>query len=109
MTFEEVRTGTFTTLVVCQWFNALNCRSATQSVFSMSVLRNYWFLGGLLVANLLQASVMFVPFMNEIFHTTPIPWAEASLIGAVASLVLWVEELRKRFARRRLRTHPRAS
>jgi len=109
MTFEEVRTGTFTTLVVCQWFNALNCRSATQSVFSMNVLRNYWFLGGLLVANLLQASVIFVPFMNEIFHTTPIPWTEAILIGAAASLVLWVEELRKWFARRGLRTNPRAS
>ena len=109
MTFEEVRTGTFTALVVCQWFNALNCRSATQSVFSMNVLRNYWFLGGLLVANLLQAAVIFVPFMNEIFHTTPIPWAEAVLIGAVASLVLWVEELRKWFARRRLRVIASAS
>lgn len=100
MTIEEVRTGTFNTLVVCQWFNALNCRSATQSVFSMNVLRNYWFLGGLLLANVLQVAVVFVPVMNEIFHTTPIPWTEAILIGAVASLVLWVEEIRKWFARR---------
>ena len=61
----------------------------------MNVLRNYWFLGGLLVANLLQAAVIVVPLMNEIFHTTPIPWAEAILIGAVASLVLWVEEVSK--------------
>jgi Ca2+-transporting ATPase len=109
MTFEEVRTGTFCTLVVCQWFNALNCRSTTQSVFSANVLRNYWFLGGLLVANLLQIAVVFVPVMNEIFHTTPIPWTEAILIGAAASLVLWVEELRKWFARRRLAAVRRAS
>jgi len=100
MAVEEVRTGTFTTLVVCQWFNALNCRSATRSVFAMNVLRNYWFLGGLLLANLLQMAVVFVPAMNEIFHTTPIPWTEAILIGAVASLVLWAEEARKWFARR---------
>jgi len=100
MSFEEVRTGTFTTLVVCQWFNALNCRSATQSVFSVNVLRNYWFLGGLLVANLLQIAVVFVPVMNEIFHTMPIPWTEAILIGAVSSLVLWAEEIRKWLVRR---------
>jgi Ca2+-transporting ATPase len=100
MALEEVRTGTFTTLVVCQWFNALNCRSATQSVFSMDVLANYWFLGGLLLANLLQVAVVFVPAMNEVFHTTPIPWTEAILIGAVSSLVLWVEEARKWLARR---------
>ena len=100
MTIEEVRTGTFTTLVVCQWYNALNCRSATRSVFSMSVLRNVWFFGGLLLANLLQMAVIFVPAMNGIFHTTPIPWSEALLIGAVSSLVLWAEEVRKWLARR---------
>lgn len=98
--FDAVRTGTFTTLVVCQWFNALNCRSATASVFSMNVLRNVWFLGGLALANLMQMAVIFIPWMNGIFHTTPIPWSEAILIGALASLVLWVEEIRKWRARR---------
>jgi Ca2+-transporting ATPase len=38
--------------------------------------------------------------MNRIFHTVPIPAADFFLIGAVASLVLWVEEIRKFFARR---------
>ena len=32
--FELVRTETFTVLAVCQWFNVLNCRSASGSVFT---------------------------------------------------------------------------
>jgi hypothetical protein len=38
--------------------------------------------------------------MNRIFHTVPIPKTEFFLIGVVASLLLWVEEMRKVFARR---------
>ena len=39
--------------------------------------------------------------MNKLFHTVPIPLADVFLIGAVASVVLWAEEVRKFFARRR--------
>jgi Ca2+-transporting ATPase len=67
----------------------------------MSLLRNKWLVGGLLAGNLLQALVIYAPFMNRIFHTTPIPLKEAFTIGIVASSVLWVEELRKFFVRRK--------
>src|SRR5690606_34732051 len=87
--FAEVQTGTFTVLVVCQWFNALNCRSDRTSVFQMSLLRNPWLLLGLGIANLLQAVVIFVPFLNRIFYTVPIAWSEMILIGILASMVLW--------------------
>jgi calcium-translocating P-type ATPase len=97
----EIQTGTFTVLVVCQWFNVFNCRSETQSAFKMNMIRNKWLIGGLLVGNLLHAAVVFTPALNQIFYTTPIPLSEAFLIGGFASLVLWVEEIRKFFVRRR--------
>jgi len=46
------------------------------------------------------AVVYFVP-MNRVFHTVPISLTSFFLIGAAASLVLWVEEARKFLARRR--------
>lgn len=95
--FAEVQTGTFTVLAVSQWFNALNCRSHWQSAFKMNLFRNKWLIGGLLVGNVLQASVIYLPFMNSVFGTTPIPLKEAIVIGLVASLVFWVEEARKFF------------
>ena len=98
--FALVQTETFTVLAVCQWFNVLNCRSETKSALSLGILKNYWLLGGLLLGNVLHILVIYTPAMNRIFHTVPIPAADFFLIGAVASLVLWVEEIRKFFARR---------
>ncbi len=99
--FELVRTETFTVLAVCQWFNVLNCRSELKSALNFSLLKNYWLLGGLVLGNLLHFLVIYTEPMNRIFHTVPIPMTDFFLIGAVASLVLWAEEMRKFFARRR--------
>jgi magnesium-transporting ATPase (P-type) len=98
---EHARTATFTLLVVCEWFNVLNCRSETSSALSLSLFKNRWLLGGLILSNVLQVAVVFVPFMNETFHTVPIPLSEVFSIGAVGSIVLWVEEVRKLIVRRK--------
>jgi Ca2+-transporting ATPase len=98
--FELVQTETFTVLAVCQWFNVLNCESATRSVFQLTVLKNKWLLGGLLLANLLHVAVIYFPPLSRLFHTVPIPLPDVFLIGAVASSLLWAEEIRKFFARR---------
>ncbi len=98
---ELVRSETFTVLAVCQWFNVLNCRSELKSALNFSIFKNYWLLGGLVLGNVLHFLVIYTEPMNRIFHTVPIPMAHFFLIGAVASLVLWAEEIRKFFVRRR--------
>ncbi|MCB1279346.1 HAD-IC family P-type ATPase [Prosthecobacter sp.] len=99
--YELVQSETFTVLAVCQWFNVLNCRSATHTALSLDIFKNYWLLGGLVLGNLLHLAVIYTDTLNHIFHTVPIPLADFFLIGLVASSVLWVEELRKWLARRR--------
>jgi Ca2+-transporting ATPase len=101
--YALVQSETFTVLAVCQWFNVLNCRSSTRSALSLDILKNYWLLGGLALGNVLHFAVIYTPLLNGIFHTTPIPLANCFLIGAVASVVLWVEEIRKWLVRRRCR------
>lgn len=98
---DLVRSETFTALAVSQWWNVLNCRSVTHTVFSREVFSNHWLILGLIAANLLQLAVVYLPFMNEFFHTVPIPFESFVMIGVVTSLVLWVEEARKWLARRR--------
>lgn len=97
---DLVRTETFTALAVSQWWNVLNCRSATHTVLSREIFSNHWLLLGLAAANLLQLAVIYIPFMNEFFHTQPISLQSFVMIGVVTSLVLWTEEARKWFARR---------
>jgi len=99
--FALVQSETFTLVAVCQWFNVLNCRSESKSALSPSLLRNGWLLGGLALGNLLHFGVIYTEPLARIFHTTPIPLLDFFLIGAVASGVLWVEEIRKLIVRRR--------
>lgn len=96
--FAQVQTGTFTMLVACQWFNTLNCRSETRSGLT-ELFTSRWLSWGLLASSLLQMSCVFSPFLNRLFHTVPLPISEVFFIGILASLVLWVEELRKLWMR----------
>jgi Ca2+-transporting ATPase len=98
--FPQVQTETFTVLAVCQWFNVLSCRSELRSAFDPRLLQNPWLLGGLAASNLLHAAVVFLPPLGAVFHTVPLHLEQVFAIGAVASSVLWVEELRKLVARR---------
>lgn len=98
---EIVQTETFTVLVVSQWFNVLNCRSSTRSAFSLDVFKNKWLVGGLVLANVMHLLVIYWRPLGDFFHTVPIALDSFFEIGAVASLVLWVEEARKFFVRSR--------
>jgi Ca2+-transporting ATPase len=60
----------------------------------------------------LQAAVLYAPPMNALFHTVPLEPASLLSLLALASTVLWVEELRKGVVRatrrRRQRQRPGA-
>ncbi|WP_029525426.1 cation-translocating P-type ATPase [Polaromonas glacialis] len=92
---ELVRTETFTLLAMCQWFNVLNCQSATRSALALGLLKNPWLLGGLSLSIGLQALVLYAPPMNALFYTVPLAPAALLPLAALASCVLWAEELRK--------------
>ncbi len=100
MPLDAARTSTFTLLALCQWFNVINCESSIQSALRLRILKNKWLLGGLLLGGALQALVVYAPPMNRFFYTVPIPPAELCGLVALASLVLWAEEVRKWLFRR---------
>jgi Ca2+-transporting ATPase len=99
--FELVQTETFTLVAISQWFNVLNCRSALKSSLNLDVFKNVWLVGGLVLGNLLHLLVIYTDTLNHVFHTVPIPMGDFLLLGLIGSSVLWVEEIRKWFARRR--------
>jgi magnesium-transporting ATPase (P-type) len=101
--YEMVRTETFTVLAICQWFNVLNCQSATRSALRLGILANPWLLGGLSLGIALQGAVLYWAPLNALFHTVPIAPADLLPLVAVASLVLWAEEGRKLVVRLRRR------
>jgi hypothetical protein len=50
---------------------------------------------------LLQSAVIFYRPLGDLFYTTPLTADTLIAIVALASLVLWIEELRKFVVRRR--------
>lgn len=90
-----VRTETFTLVAMCQWFNALNCQSATRSSLGPALWRNPWLFGGLVLSVLLQLAVLYLPPLATLLHTVPLPLSVLLQLLALASAALWVEELRK--------------
>ena len=94
------RTAAFTTLVLAQLFNAFNSRSETTSAFRRLFV-NGWLWAAVLLGVLAQVAVVEVPVLQTAFGTASLDARHWLICLALASTVLWVDELRKLLARAR--------
>ena len=99
-TLGEARTLAFTTLVLAQLFNCFNARSDRVSAFH-HLFTNPLLWGAIALSLVLQVAVVYVPFLNDAFDTTPLGAGDWLLCTALASIVLWADEARKLVTRRR--------
>jgi Ca2+-transporting ATPase len=97
----EARTGAFTLLAVCEWFNVPNCRHELRTALRADLPANRWLLAGLLLSAALQAAVVYLPPLRGFFGTVPLGARALAEIAVLGSSVLWVDEGRKLLARRR--------
>ncbi len=94
-------TISLTTLAVFQWFNAWNCRSESRSVFQMNFFSNKYLLGATAIVMSLQMLAVYNPFFQRFLHTVPLTLSEWLMAITVATSIIWMEEIRKFFYRRR--------
>ncbi len=94
------QTITFTVLTVSQLFHSMSVRSERESIFSIGIFSNLPMLGAVVVTLVLQLAVIYLPFLNPIFHTQPLPLADLAICLALSSLVLFVVEIEKWLIRR---------
>lgn len=88
------QTMAFTTLVMFQLFNVLNARSDERSAFHRP-FGNPWIWLAVILSLLLQAAVVYAPFLQKAFSTVSLSAGDWLLCTAVASSVLWLRELSK--------------
>ena len=96
---EHALAMAFTTFVLFQLFNALCARAETRSVFHRDTFTNgklWTALGAVLV---LQIAAVHVEAVQSVFGTADLEAKDWLVAVGVASLVLWVDELRKLGAR----------
>ncbi|KKP35370.1 MAG: Calcium-translocating P-type ATPase, PMCA-type [candidate division TM6 bacterium GW2011_GWF2_32_72] len=94
------RTMALVTLATFQWFNAWNVRSEKKSLFQIGLFSNLWLILATSVVVILQIFVLENHWLQIIFQTVSISFAQWGLVLLVASSVIWLEELRKFIVRR---------
>ena len=94
------QTMTFTTLMLLQMFNVVNSRSDVTSAF-VHLFTNRWLWAAIGVSIALQVLVVYVPFLQRAFATTPLRIRDWVACVAMASSVLWLREASKAIARAR--------
>jgi Ca2+-transporting ATPase len=99
---ERARTAALTTMVFFQFYQALNCRSETKSIFSMRVMSNPFLLYAMIAAFFAQLAVLYVPALQWIFRTVPLTMTEWLEVGLVTVTIVIAVEFDKWVRRRKL-------
>jgi Ca2+-transporting ATPase len=92
----------FTTLTMAQMGNALATRSDRDTLFQIGVFSNKAMLGSVLLTFALQLAVIYVPFLNQAFSTTPLSLRDllvslgfGTIIFFAVELFKWIRQQRK--------------
>jgi Ca2+-transporting ATPase len=99
---EYWQTVVFSVLTFSQLFHALAVRSERASLFTLGLFSNLPMLGAVIFTLFLQLAVVYLPVLNVIFHTQPLPPADLAVCLALSSLVLLAVEIEKWLWRRGL-------
>ncbi len=91
----KAQTMAFTMMTMFEMFNAFNCRSQRYSIFKVGVFGNPWLILAVISSILLQAAVVYLPFLQSIFGTAALEAGDWLLITAVSSSALIVVEVGK--------------
>ncbi|KJS00926.1 MAG: hypothetical protein VR65_11040 [Desulfobulbaceae bacterium BRH_c16a] len=94
---EYARTMAFTTLAAFQWFQALNARSSTQSIFQLGLFSNRWLCLGLSIAIILQLGTVYLELGQTLFGTVPLRFEDWLYALLASSSILFVDEVLKFF------------
>ncbi len=105
---EEARTVAVNVVIFVEIFYLFNARSLTRSPFQLGFLSNPWAVGGAVLMILLQLLFTYVPVMNNLFGSAPIPfvlWLDVAAVGFAAYILIEIEKWFRRKSARRSISH----
>jgi Ca2+-transporting ATPase len=94
------QTMVFTTLTLSQMGNVLAIRTERQSLFKVGLFSNRAIVGAVLLTFLLQMAVVYLPFLQAIFNTTPLPLTDLAISLVLSTVVFFGVEIKKWVVRR---------
>ena len=98
--YLQATTACLTAIIVTQIANVFACRSLRESIFSIGWTTNRLIFLGVTVELLLQLFIVYHPYGNAVFATSPLPLSTWLMLVPFAVFLLLAEEARKLFMRR---------
>jgi Ca2+-transporting ATPase len=96
------QTMVFTTLTLSEMSYVMAIRSSRESLFSIGLMSNRALLGAVVGTTLLQIAVVYVPFAQDLFNTTALPLMDLLVCIVLSTILFWVVEGMKWYARKRV-------
>ncbi len=93
--YMQATTACLTAIIVTQVANVFACRSFRESVFSIGLFSNRLIFFGIAAELLLQFFIVYHPWGNKIFSTSPIPISVWLILIPFAVILFVAEEIRK--------------
>lgn len=90
----------FMTLIIIQFIKAFNYRSDRLSLFKIGILGNKWLVGAVLVSFAMTVPILYVPVLQEVFHTYPLPLVDWVIVLLSSFTIFPVLEISKLVIRR---------
>lgn len=91
------RTIALGTLILSQLIHVFECRSEHHSIFEIKISTNMYLFGAVTVSVVMLVMVMYLPFLQGVFHTVPLNIAHwliilffSSIIAFINSVVLYI-------------------
>ncbi|MEB3300312.1 MAG: HAD-IC family P-type ATPase [Candidatus Sericytochromatia bacterium] len=92
---EVARTVALNTIVVVEVGYLFACRSLIQPIWKIGLFANPAMWAGASAMLGLQLALTYLPLLNKLFHTAPVPWGWWPVMTGAGLTVFLVEEIRK--------------
>ncbi|PLW80080.1 ATPase [Candidatus Woesearchaeota archaeon] len=99
--YMKATTMVFVSLILFQMVNVFNCRSENDSAYSINLFSNKFLILSVLSSIILMLLLIYIPFFNNILHTTPLGVIDWVKILVIAFTINIADELRKYYIRRK--------
>ena len=82
----KAQTVAFLAISMSEMYQAFASRSIRYPSFKVGLFKNKYLVKAVLISVLVTVGTIYIPFMQDIFNTTPIPWLEFLGIVALSSI-----------------------
>jgi magnesium-transporting ATPase (P-type) len=101
--YAKATTMSLTGIVMTQIGNGFACRTTRESILRVGLTTNHLYLWGILSEVSLQVLIVYIPFLNHIFETAPISFADWLFLVPFIPVCTVADEIRKLILRAYLR------